>query len=462
MKISIFGTNQLVERLVREFIKERDEIHLYYREQDGFTPVFDVDPIQRISYKYYEEVEGFLENFIDQDAILLLSSRDEENFLLARLFSRLEKPIHMLVHDSDTASFLQENPWVFQHASIYSPGLSIAEAMQKHFYQDRGMTTEVFNEFQLSLLRYPVENQAEFVDRRVKNIGAFEDLVVVGVRRGNEVIIPNGNTILRRNDRIHLLANPNAIRRFKRRHHIYYENVPMDRKKFFIYGTNDVALSVGKGLLEKGADLTFIGQEEIPRRDWAEKFPDGNYFSFGKKGMRDGLKSLSSKDVSGFIACSDSDGDNALACIAAYDLGIKNTTIFVEDESMVPALDTECIQTAYTGSFILSNQIKRSLVGPKDLSLHLLPVSMEVYEVLLKESSFANNKTLEQLDLPKGFLVGGIIRTGESNIIPKGNTRLKAGDRLLIFLIPEVSYDIRKFLVTEPKGNLITELLNLY
>jgi trk system potassium uptake protein TrkA len=46
------------------------------------------------------------------------------------------------------------------------------------------------------------------------------------------------------------------------------------------------------------------------------------------------------------------------------------------------------------------------------------------------------NKTLKDIPLPKGTLVGAIMR-GEQVIIPSGDDVIKVDDRLTLFTIPE-------------------------
>ena len=461
MKVSIFGSGKIARVVAQDLSRENNEVKIYVKEERENKALFDIAGVNLIIYRDYEEIDGYLSKLSKEEGILLLEEEDQENLVLARILSGLTVKPNLLIHDPQKAILIQKHPELFGHSNLFCPSLLLGKSIQKLYYEDEGLSTEVFEEFQLSLLKYPVEDQIEFVDRKIKDIGAFEDLVVVGIKRGNQTLIPNGQTLLMLNDRLHLTGTIQAIRRFKRRHHIYRDVAPQGRKKFIIFGTNEKSLAIGRGLLEKEADITFIGRESFSPKKWSEIFPQAIYRNINEKGLPSTFDNLDLSHIDGFISSSSSDGDNVLAVLAAYSLGVKNSVLFVEDESMLSALDTEKVSAVYTTAYLLSQKIKRSLRGPRDLSFHLLSSQMEIYEIRIKKKAEAVGKTIEELELPKGFLIGGILRQGEKNLIPKGNVRLEQGDEIIVFILPEAAYAIRKFLAMD-KNNLFTELLSIY
>ena len=60
----------------------------------------------------------------------------------------------------------------------------------------------------------------------------------------------------------------------------------------------------------------------------------------------------------------------------------------------------------------------------------------EMIELEITEDVPVVNKVLKNIKLPKGTLVGAIMRDKEV-IIPGGNDIIKAGDRLTLFTVPE-------------------------
>ena len=60
--------------------------------------------------------------------------------------------------------------------------------------------------------------------------------------------------------------------------------------------------------------------------------------------------------------------------------------------------------------------------------------------------------------MPKGIIIGSLVRHGEV-IIPKGNTTIKPGDRIVVFCLSEDLQTLRLFFKVQ-KGGILNELWN--
>lgn len=75
------------------------------------------------------------------------------------------------------------------------------------------------------------------------------------------------------------------------------------------------------------------------------------------------------------------------------------------------------------------------------------------------KGSKAVGKTLRDLKLPEGALVGAIYRNGIA-IIPDGNSQIEQGDNVVAFVLPQVGKKLERLLAgtkritfVENKGN---------
>jgi trk system potassium uptake protein TrkA len=67
----------------------------------------------------------------------------------------------------------------------------------------------------------------------------------------------------------------------------------------------------------------------------------------------------------------------------------------------------------------------------------------EMLELIASEGSPAINNNLKDLKLPKGIIIGGILRNQKS-IIPKGNDVILPGDHVIVFTYPELVSDVER------------------
>ena len=71
--------------------------------------------------------------------------------------------------------------------------------------------------------------------------------------------------------------------------------------------------------------------------------------------------------------------------------------------------------------------------------VNLLPIGeglLQLAEVILAAESPVVGKTLREINLPEGTLLASIVR-GDRPIVPRGPTRLEAGDRVVLVSTPE-------------------------
>jgi len=67
-------------------------------------------------------------------------------------------------------------------------------------------------------------------------------------------------------------------------------------------------------------------------------------------------------------------------------------------------------------------------------------------------------ETLQELDLPKGIIIGAVLRE-EEVIIPDGTARLQAGDRAVVFLLSSEMSKLEAYFYP-PRRGFFSELWN--
>ncbi len=68
----------------------------------------------------------------------------------------------------------------------------------------------------------------------------------------------------------------------------------------------------------------------------------------------------------------------------------------------------------------------------------------EVLEVVLPDDSNVLGKSLKELEVPTGAIIGVIVR-GEEVVIPSGDDHLEPNDHVVIFALPEAIARVERF-----------------
>jgi trk system potassium uptake protein TrkA len=67
----------------------------------------------------------------------------------------------------------------------------------------------------------------------------------------------------------------------------------------------------------------------------------------------------------------------------------------------------------------------------------------EAIELEIDEGSEAVGRSVQEMRLPRSVIVGGLVRD-DTGFVPHGDTELQAGDRLIVFALPEAIRSVEK------------------
>ncbi len=147
------------------------------------------------------------------------------------------------------------------------------------------------------------------------------------------------------------------------------------------------------------------------------------------------------------ITVTDNDTANIVTGLLAKHHGAKKCIAHITRPHLLPLLSAVGIDIALSRRMVAANMILRFVRGGESIVsvAALLGSDAEVVELKVPESHRFHKTPLKSLAFPQGAIVGAIVR-GRRVIIPKGDTRLRAGDRLVVFFAKEAVGAVQQFL----------------
>ncbi len=138
------------------------------------------------------------------------------------------------------------------------------------------------------------------------------------------------------------------------------------------------------------------------------------------------------------LALTSHDEDNLVACqIAQHYYGVPRTIALVNDPAHQQFFEQMGINVAFSATQILANLIEKRADFEDITNFFAVDRGqITVTEIILHEDSPALQKTLQNLELPTGALIGCIIREDRA-FVPHGWSNLQIGDRLILISQPE-------------------------
>ena len=157
------------------------------------------------------------------------------------------------------------------------------------------------------------------------------------------------------------------------------------------------------------------------------------------------LKEAGAEDCDLFIALSEDDYKNYVACKTAKNIGAKRCIATVINPKNVKVFKDLGIDMVVCSTYLLSEQI-RNLTSIKNMvnSLSLEDNKVIILEIRITSDLSVTNKTLKEINISDLGSISCIMRSGQA-IIPNGQTEILDGDIVLIVTTVESQQKIIDF-----------------
>jgi len=152
------------------------------------------------------------------------------------------------------------------------------------------------------------------------------------------------------------------------------------------------------------------------------------------------------------LAISGNDEDNFVVCqLAERRYGVPLALALVNDPDNEGSFRELGLRATFAPARLLASLIEQRIVSESVDNLYPFGERGKVTltEIVLGPDSPAASRPLCEIRLPEQCLVAGILRAGEA-LIPRGQTTLLPGDRLLVAALPEAYAAVLKALSGKP------------
>ncbi len=202
-------------------------------------------------------------------------------------------------------------------------------------------------------------------------------------------------------------------------------------RKVLLIGGRSKAMSMASSLLEKGYQVTAINDNYEHCLELAEIKGLSVIYGNGTKPYILDEAAAASFDIA--IALTGRDEDNLVAsqlCKKKY--GIRKTVSLVIDPDKTEFFYQMGVDSVVCAVSAVTNIIQQQAFIDEMTSI--IPVGkglVKILEVRIQDGSPAAGKKLWEITLPKEGIVGCVLR-GDTTLIPRGDTRILAGDTLVV------------------------------
>lgn len=270
------------------------------------------------------------------------------------------------------------------------------------------------------------------------------DVLVCAVERGADVLIPNGDFVLRNGNQVTFLATQERARDFFQKINLPVRPV----KNALIVGGGAIAFYLSQELLENKVRVRIVERDPARCIQLAEELPEAQILNEDGSN-RDFLLSEGLGSTEAFVALTNIDEENVLLTLFAkkHSKGKLVTKINrLEFDDIISGLKLGSIvyPKYMTCDYIV--QYVRALqneAGSNVKTLYrILDDRVEALEFTVHEESKATGVPLSRLRLKQNLLLCCIMR-GEQILIPRGGDEIQVGDNVIVVILEHGLHDLR-------------------
>ena len=359
----------------------------------------------------------------DDDAVNVMVCGAARNVTDARTIARVKSPD------------LYETWQHFEGALGVDMMLSVdrltAESLVRTVSLPGALATNMFVEGQVEMAEFEVDENAPIAGKTVEEGDEYPSLTFAGVLRGDEVVIPSGDTTIEAGDRVVAIGSPSSMRRFA---HALTDSDSLDTDDdIVIVGGGEVGIQVaeaferseyGPRLIDHDSERVAALEERLDRTTVVEG--DVRSFSF-----------LADSDVgdADLLVGTLDDETNYVLALLARDMGVEYTAAVVDEADYGDLFEAAGVDVVVQPHTVVARQTTRVTRGYTNEAAVLEQDSAEVLEITVESGSALAGDSLSDvaLDLPDGFVIGAVVRNGTLRT-PRGGTVIQTGDHVVAFV----------------------------
>ena len=209
--VIILGTDQLAMLLGQRLKQAGEEVILLGRDQEQLRGLSTIGMRAVLGEASDREVLRKA-NIAEARGLIAVTGSPELNLAVCKI-AREEFNVPVIIARAEDPATIAELNQL--NVKVVQPAMAVALALEGalHFPAAFGMMMN--QDDNVSMVDIPLRN-AELAGRPLRRIKLAGDALVVGVHRGNQVLVPHGDTVLRQRDTLVVVGNPEALREARR------------------------------------------------------------------------------------------------------------------------------------------------------------------------------------------------------------------------------------------------------
>ena len=437
MKIIIAGCGKIGSAITAALVGEGHDITVVDIKSaavDNLVNIYDVNGLvgNAADYDVLTEAET-----AKTDLFISVTEKDEMN-MLACFFARRLGARHTIArirttdYNDGNLGFLKQE---LQLSMVLNPDHLAGQQVFNLLRLPSAARIETFSSKNIEMveLRLKADNPAcglTLWEMREKFRRLF---LVCFVRRGGEVVIPDGRFTLRAEDQIGVVASPGELQKLLKKMNLATKTA----RNIMILGGSRASYYLARRLDFVGNGVKIIDKDPARCEELSDLLPSVSVVE-GDGTHQDFLFEEGIRNVDAFVALTGTDEENILLSVFASSLGVPRVITKVNRTELTSIAGDLGLETVISPKKAVTDVVTRYVralknsEGSKIETLYrIADETAEAIEFVVTPEFRGRGVPLKDLALQPNTLIAGITR-GRKTLIPTGDDTIEPGDRVIV------------------------------
>lgn len=443
MKIIVVGAGKVGYSVAQRLVQDEHDVYIIEKSAERIRNLensLDVSLVQGngSSLQLLKEI-----GMEDVGMLIAVTDSDEVN-MLACSVAKIGGIPRTIARVRDNDYLKEENRELQEQLGVdlfINPEMVSAQEIVQVLQTPAALDVEDFASGAVRLMEFKMHEDVPYLGQRLRDITFPEGVIIVGILRNGEMIIPHGESRLLMMDKVFFLGARDAILKIAEEFHEV--DMMEQTKRILLVGAGLIGRNLAV-LLDRAGYMVKIIEKDIERCEYLATLVENAMVINGDGTDMDLLEAEEISDCDAIICLTDDDKLNLLVALLVKHLGVPKTIVRVGRPEYIVLMEQVGIDIVFSPRLLTSGEILRMVRrGENVVSISTFEGSKaEAVEVVLSPVSPLVGCALKDLKLPGKALVGAVVRDG-STIVPTGNTVLYASDHIVFFTLP---YHVNKLL----------------
>lgn len=436
MKILIAGAGKLGTTATKQLIKEGFDITLMDHNSIVLERIIENYDVMTYCGNAVSKNSLINAGIKSSDLLIAVTDSDEKNLLICLTAKWLNPDIHTIarVRDPEISGQITEMRDVFALSMLVNPEQKAAHEMERLLKFPGFLKRDSFAKDRVEIVELGIDGNSKLCNLPLTRLNSVlsRPVIICAVLRGEEAIVPRGDFIIEKGDKIFVTASTSNLSGILADLGI----VSKKTRHVMLLGGGRISYYLAERLLKNNIDVDIIERDMKRCEELAELLPDANIIH-GDCSNQELLEDEGISDCNAVVTLTGIDEQNMILSLYAKTHGVPQIVTKIgriEDANIINTLDIGSVvspKDLCCNSIVRYVRAMRQQKGAANAIHFIADKQMEALEFRVEDDTQHVGIKLKDLRLKKNIIIACITKSSGITF-PNGDSFFESGDTVIV------------------------------